>query len=67
MVKKLFIKLKEDFINEEVKNDIIYPMYAMIYSKIFPYYFTFIMLLIIIIILLIVLMYMIYNSSQKIN
>ncbi len=60
-IKNLFIRVKENFINEEIKNEIIYPIYNEIYFRILPHYLTFLILHIIIIILLISLIYLIIN------
>jgi hypothetical protein len=52
-------KVKSEIINDDFKNEIIQPIYEIIYTTIFPHYLTFIILLFTIIILLIILILLI--------
>jgi hypothetical protein len=52
-------KVKTEIINDDFKNEIIQPIYEVVYTTIFPHYLTFIILLFIIIILLITLILLI--------
>jgi hypothetical protein len=56
--KNIFNKFKENIINDELKTEIIYPLYNEIYFQIYPYYITIVILMIIIILLLLLLTYL---------
>jgi hypothetical protein len=52
-------KVKSEIINDDIKKEIIQPIYEIAYTTIYPHYLTFIILLFTIIILLIILILLI--------
>jgi hypothetical protein len=56
LVENILNKLKNELSIEDLNSILLYPIYDIIYSKIFPYYITIILLLSMIIILLIVIL-----------
>lgn len=64
-MKNILSKVKEQLVNEEIKNEIFFPIYNEIYFKILPHYLTFLILLGIIIILLLILIYITINIKYS--
>lgn len=68
-VKKILLKIKENFISDdlkiEIKKELLEPFYIEIINYILPHYIIFIFLFLIIIILLLSLIIMISNSKNK--
>ena len=54
-IKMIIQKVKNELVNDEVKNELIYPIYDEIHAKILPHYITFFVMLSTIILLLIIL------------
>jgi uncharacterized integral membrane protein len=66
-MKNIITKVKEQLINDEIKNEIFSPLYNEIYFKILPHYLTFLILLCIIIVLLLFLIYITINITKTPN
>lgn len=66
-IKKLFYKIKENFMSEDIKNEIkvelMDPMFNEIKNLILPHYIIFLVLFLIIITLLLYLIILIYNIN----
>ena len=66
-IKKLFRKIKENFLSDDIKDEIkieiIEPMFIEMKNKILPHYITFIALFIIIIILILYLIILTHNVN----
>ena len=66
-IKKLFNKIKENFMSDDIKNEIkgelVDPMFVEIKNTILPHYIIFLVLFIIIIVLILYLIILIYNIN----
>jgi hypothetical protein len=67
-LKKIFYKIKENFMSDDIKNEIkielLEPMFIEMKNFILPHYIIFIVLLLIIIILILYLIIIIYNINN---
>ena len=61
-MKKIICKIKDEYLNEDIKNELMFPIYNEIYYKIFPYLLSFFILLISIITLLICILLICINK-----
>ena len=62
LVEKFINKIKNELSMDDLNNELLYPIYESIYSKISPYYITIVLLLFVIIILIIIILsYMIFK------
>ena len=64
-MKTIIKKVKDELINDEIKNEFIYPIYNEIYMRILPHYISFVAFLSTIVILLLLLI--IININININ
>lgn len=71
IMKKIIDKIKENFNNDEmineIKTEIINPLYKEIKYQVYPYYIFFIIISIIILLLLIILIVSIFNFNKKLK
>jgi hypothetical protein len=62
-IKKLFNKIKENFMSDDFKGELVDPMFVEIKNVILPHYIIFLVLFIIIIVLILYLIILIYNIN----
>jgi len=66
-MKKIINKIKENFNDDKLKEEILFPIYNEIYTCILPHYIIFITLFIIILVLLIFIIIINFNLINKIS